>query len=182
MTLIDRLHRLQTFILETGLARSVLALPAPRMLSLPSPSSEDSEWASLYSRLVQDDALVDVTRDLFVSGFYTNAVLEAMKVLDKEVQAASERMDIAGAKLMQHVFSDDKPILVWSERKTISEKDEHRGYQWLFAGSMMGIRNPCAHEPKWMDDPRACLEALVIAQHLIAKLRKARPITKITRR
>jgi uncharacterized protein (TIGR02391 family) len=167
--LLDRIKKFQTLLLEAGVARSILALPAPRMLALPAPTSGVASHEKLFGHMISEPEIVEVSRDLFVSGFYNQAVCEALKALDKFVQAKSGNADMTGAKLMQHVFGEAKPVLEWSKRKTISEKDQHNGYQRLFAGSMIGIRNPCTHEHEWVNDPDEALECITIAQHLLRK-------------
>lgn len=171
--LLERVRKFQAFLLELGVARSVLGLPAPRMLSLPAPLSEEKSSESLFGHFVTEPEIVDVARDLFVSGFYNQAVSEAMKALDKFIQKKTGCSDRTGTQLMTHVFSETAPRLNWSNRKSQSEKDEHNGYQRLYAGSMLGIRNPCAHEHAWIDDAEEALECLVFAQHLLRKAKRA---------
>jgi uncharacterized protein (TIGR02391 family) len=174
-TLLDRIRNFQTSLLELGVARGVLALPAPRMAALPAPSSESAGPENLFAHFVTEPEIVAVARDLFVSGFYNQAVSEALKALDKYVQEKSECDDRSGTQLMNQVFSDTKPVLVWGNRKSQSEKDEHKGYMHLFMGSMIGIRNPVTHEHNWIDNAEEALECIVFAQHL---LRKAKEATK----
>ena len=37
----------------------------------------------------------------------------------------------------------------------------------IFQGSMIGIRNPRAHEHRYLDDPRNALELLALCNHLV---------------
>ena len=78
-----------------------------------------------------------------------------------------------GVALMQFVFSANSPVLMLNSFQSDSEKDEQRGYMDIFAGSMMGIRNPRAHEHELVDDPEVALEMLVMANHLMRKLHSA---------
>jgi uncharacterized protein (TIGR02391 family) len=176
--LLERLRGFQGYLHELGVARSVLALPAPRMLSLPAPSSGENEPENLFGLFVTEPEIVDVARDLFVSGFHNQAVCEAMKALDKKVQKISKISGKSGTSLMTQVFSEVSPILSWSSRETQSEKDEHNGYQRLFAGAMLGIRNPCTHEHQWVDDPETALECIVLCQHLLRKAKAAIEVVK----
>lgn len=173
--LLDRIQQFQEYLLEVGLARAVLALPAPRMLSLPSPTAEGAEPASIFGRLVTEGEIVEASRDLFASGHLSLAVQEAYKAVDKFVEAKSGK-SLSGTKLMELVFNPDRPVLAWSERATNSEKDEQRGYQRIYAGAMLGIRNPVTHEFEWVTDSDVALELLVLAQHLIRKAKAAKVI------
>jgi uncharacterized protein (TIGR02391 family) len=141
------------------------------MLSLPAPTSDEMSRERLFGYFIVEPEIVDVARDLFVSGFCSQAVNEAMKALDKLVQQKSDCPTLSGTSLMNTVFSEAKPRLVLSERSTTSEKDQHSGYHRIFSGSMLGIRNPCAHEHNWIDDVEEALECIVLAQHLVRKVK-----------
>lgn len=173
MKWIERVRKFQEHLLELGVARGVLALPAPRMLSLPSPTSEGAEWVSLYAGLITESEIVNATRDLFASGFYTQAVHEAFKVLDKFIAKKAKKHGISGSSLMEYVFSPKDPKLYWTDRKTRSECDEQEGYFRVYVGAMQGIRNPVAHELGWVDEPECALDLLAFAQHLLRKARGA---------
>ncbi len=41
-----------------------------------------------------------------------------------------------------------------------SEKDEQKGFQFLFAGSVLAIRDPRGHEYNFVDSPDKCLDHL----------------------
>ncbi|CAN7557314.1 TIGR02391 family protein [Bosea sp. LjRoot90] len=174
LRVIDGIRKFQELLLEIGLARSILALPAPRMLALPSPTVEGAEPANVFARLVSEQEILQVSRDLFVSGHYSIAVQEAYKAVDKYVVDKAGTLPVSGTQLMEVVFSPTAPILYWTERKTQSELDEQKGYQRLYAGAMLGIRNPVTHEFNWVDDPEIALELIVFAQHLIKKAKAAK--------
>jgi uncharacterized protein (TIGR02391 family) len=171
--ILDGIRKFQEYLLELGLARAVLGLPAPRMLAL-SPNLEGAEPANIFARVVTEPEIERVCRDLFVSGHYSLAVQEAYKAIDKYVGSKAGPSTLTGTQLMELAFSPATPILHWTDRKTASEIDEQRGYQRLYAGAMLGIRNPVTHEFNWVDSPEMALELLVFAQHLIRKAKVAR--------
>lgn len=171
--IIDGIKRLQEHLLETGLARAVLALPAPRMLSLPSPTAEGSEPASVFARLVVEPEIFDVSSDLFMSGHYNLSVSQAYKAVDKYVGSRVPHIRNSGTTLMDLVFSPNAPLLKWTTRDTSSEIDEQKGYHRLFAGAMLGIRNPTTHEFGWVEEPELALELIIFAQHLLRKAKIA---------
>lgn len=173
--LLEGIQRFQEHLLEVGLARSVLALPAPRMLALPSPTAEDSEPASVFARLVVEPEICSVSFDLFVSGHYNLAVAEAYKVVDKFVAIRVPDVTQNGTALMEQIFAPSAPYLRWSQMQTTSEQDEQKGYHRLYSGAMLGIRNPTTHEFGWVDEPELALELIVFAQHLLRKARTAQP-------
>jgi uncharacterized protein (TIGR02391 family) len=177
LRVLERLRKFQEHLLELGVARAVLALPAPRMLGLPSPTAEGAEPASVFARVVIEPEIEQVSRDLFMSGHYSLSVQEAYKAVDKYVKDKSGSSASTGTPLMEVVFSPNAPLLYWTERKTASEIDEQKGYQRLYSGAMLGIRNPVTHEFNWVDDPELALELIVFAQHLLRKAKTAKPST-----
>ena len=172
MNLISGLRDLQQKIREIGLGMSTLALPAPKLLLLPYDDGSSKEEI-LFSQIVTEAEISDVSRDLFESGFYNQAVSEAFKALNKYIQEKSGKVDVSDTSLMNLVFSEKNPILEWSKRTITSEKDEQKGYMFLFSGSFTGIRNPCSHEIDWIDNHETALDAILLAQHLLRKARAA---------
>jgi len=170
--MIEQIKRFQAFLVELGVARNVLALPAPRMLAIEDHTSDDSSGTTIFSHSVVEPEVVSVSRDLFASGHYNLAVSNAFLALDKLV---AERSGIrqSGTVLMDQAFSPSNPKLKWSDRLTQSEKDEQRGYHQIYAGSMLGIRNPTTHSFDWVDSPELALELLMLAQHLVRKTKLA---------
>lgn len=171
MNLIDRLRDFQQKVRDAGFGMSNLALPAPRLLLLD--YSDDAKEEILFGQLITEPELYCVSGDLFESGFYSQAVAECFKALNKFIQKKSKRLDISDTALMQLAFSEKDPLLFWSDRSSVSEKDEQKGYMFLFAGSFMAIRNPTAHEINWIDDHKTALDAILIAQHLLRKAKTA---------
>lgn len=171
--IVNSLRRLQEYIFETGLARSVLALPAPRMLALSSSNGDEATVNNVFAITVTEPEIEAVSRDLFASGHYSLSVQEAYKAIDKFIGEKSGEA-ISGTALMDRVFSPNSPLLAWTDRKNTSEKDEQMGYHRLFSGAMLGIRNPATHEFNWVEDSEIALELLVFAQHLLRKAKAAR--------
>jgi len=170
--MIEQIKRFQAFLVELGVARNVLALPAPRMLLIEDHTSDDKSGTTTYAQSIVEIDIVEVSRDLFASGHYNLAVSQAFLALDKFV---SEKSGIAksGTVLMEQAFSAASPRLFWTERLSQSEKDEQRGYMQIYSGAMMGIRNPTTHEFDWVDSPQLALELLMLAQHLMRKAKQA---------
>lgn len=172
MESLTRIRGLQLEITAAGLAGVSVTVPSSSLSSDPGVHSEADKQNQEYYLAVVDPDIVGVTRDLFVSGFYGHAVGEAFKVVDKMVASKAGLSD-AGVKLMRKAFNDASPILAWSTRSSQSEKDAHEGYGHIFAGAMLGIRNPTSHEINWIDDADEALELIVLAQHLVRKVKSA---------
>jgi uncharacterized protein (TIGR02391 family) len=109
---------------------------------------------------------------LFRNGHYANAVEDACKVLDSLVKVRSGKEDLSGTELMQNVFSPNHPILKFNDLHTDTEKSEQQGMMFLYAGAMLALRNPRAHEII-EDDPEKALEYIAFLSLLAKSLDKA---------
>ena len=82
---------------------------------------------------------------------YFHAVLEASKGLAQRIRDESG-LEGDGAKLVDKVFSVNRPVLAFNTLRTETEKTQHIGFAALLKGCFMAVRNPLAHEPKIMWD------------------------------
>ena len=128
---------------------------------------------ALFDALITDPGLIRFCRDLFIDGYYSMAVLKAFTYLANTVKNKSGITDKDGTSLMQTVLSLKSPVLMLNSLQSQSEQDQQLGYMNLFAGSMLGFRNPRAHEHDLSDSPEEAIEMLVIANHLIRVLNGA---------
>jgi uncharacterized protein (TIGR02391 family) len=94
---------------------------------------------------------------LFRDQHYANAVEDACKALNMLVKLRSGRDDLDGTNLMTTVFSAKNPVLKVNDLLDQSDADEQSGMMHLFAGAMLGLRNPRAHKLV-QDDPERALE------------------------
>lgn len=113
--------------------------------------------------------LPQIVRQLFDNGHYSQATFEAYKFVDKEV-ARLAGITESGFKLMMSVFAGTSPRIKLTDCSTTSEQDEQKGYQFLFAGSMLAIRNPRGHEYSLQESPDECLDNLTLASLLLRKI------------
>ena len=116
--------------------------------------------------------LPHIVRDLFDDGHYAQATFEAYKFLDKEIQRHSGLTE-NGYKLMMQTFGVEAPLIQLTPLHTTSEKDEQRGFQFIFAGSVLAIRNPRGHEFGVVDSPDKCLDHLSLTSLLLRRLEEA---------
>ena len=111
-------------------------------------------------------------RKLFDDGYYSEATFEAFKYVDKTVQKCSKDSE-SGFKLMMKVFDEAKPLLKLNALGNTSERDEQKGFRFLFSGAVMAIRNPRGHEVDVHDDPDTCLDHLAFASLLLRRLEQS---------
>jgi len=119
--------------------------------------------------------VVQHARPLFIKGLYLHAVFEATKAFNARVKELSGVQHLDGQRLMNYVFSTDKPIIKVSPCRTQTEKDIQDGYRALASGLMAAIRNPTAHEPALFlpMGREEALEILSLISYLFRYLEKA---------
>ena len=78
---------------------------------------------------------------------YFHAVFEATKGLAQRIRNVSG-VGYDGARLVDMVFSIDKPLLAMNTLRTETERSEHKGFALLLKGCFGAVRNPLAHEPR----------------------------------
>lgn len=125
-----------------------------------------------FDDCVHDAELRRVARKLFNDGHYARAVEEAYKYFNNLVKKRTGSPE-DGSKLMEKVFSSDKPVIMLNPGKSDSEKNEQLGYLKICSGVMTGIRNPRAHETEQKDTRLTAMQLLMFADHLICKVREA---------
>jgi uncharacterized protein (TIGR02391 family) len=113
--------------------------------------------------------LPPVVKQLFDDGHFAQSTFEAYKFVDKEVQRFSGSSE-SGFKVMMQAFAVENPLIRLNSLGTLSEKDEQKGFQFLFAGSVLAIRNPRGHEHSVVDSPDQCLDHLSLASVLLRRL------------
>lgn len=117
--------------------------------------------------------IIKVSKSLFESGHYPQAILEAFKTVNNRVKQITG-LSLDGKALMSKAFSEEKPLIALNELTTQSERDEQEGFKFLFMGAMVGIRNPLAHEDfSSFIEPHRALEYLGFASLLMGKIEVA---------
>jgi uncharacterized protein (TIGR02391 family) len=117
-------------------------------------------------------ALPPKVKTLFDDGHYAEATFQAFKFVDKTIQRLS-KLTTSGFSLMMAALPETSPLVQLTPCKTTSEKDEQKGYQFLFAGGCLAIRNPRGHEYNIEDSPDTCLDHLSLASLLLRRLEQS---------
>ena len=123
--------------------------------------------------------LPQIVQDLFDNGHYAQATFEAFKYIDKLIQKTAGTTQ-SGCKSMMQVFAGASPQILLTANKSTSEQDEQKGFKFLFAGSMLAIRNPRGHEVSLRDTPDLCLDHLALGSMLLRRLEQAGYDVKMT--
>jgi uncharacterized protein (TIGR02391 family) len=141
------------------------------------PEALSQDPVALFDALITEAELREETRLLFVNGHYPQAVEEGFKYLNNLVKRRTSS-DADGAGLMTKAFSPTSPMLKLSELRSQSQLNQQQGYMKILEGSMTGIRNPRAHEHRYLDDPRTALELLTLCNHLVRSVQTAKRARK----
>jgi len=99
-----------------------------------------------------------VSEGLFKDRHYGESVSTAFKELNHQVKQEYTRRkgaELDGADLMHTAFSPKNPVFVLADQSKESGRNTQQGFMELFAGSMIGIRNPHAHENLTLDPDKA---------------------------
>ncbi|MFH1394039.1 MAG: TIGR02391 family protein, partial [Candidatus Micrarchaeota archaeon] len=131
------------------------------------------EGISLLTERGMHPRIVEVSGSLFATEHYPQAIFEAFKEVNNSVKRKSKLLGEDGASLMTKAFNSRNPKLRFSELKTRTEIDEQDGFMHIFMGSMLGIRNPKAHENIVQKDPVKTIEYLSLASLLLRRVEEA---------
>lgn len=119
--------------------------------------------------------IIGISRSRFEAGHYADSVEAALKEVNSIVKARVKELagiELDGTDLMYRAFSPKSPLIRLDDLDTASGVSVQQGYMQLFAGSIMGIRNPKAHGNIVIDRTRA-IHFLFLASLLIHKLEEA---------
>ncbi len=136
---------------------------------------EKKKAEQLFDKIITHQQIREVSKDLFLGGKHRNAVLDAMIKIEEMVKEKAKRpkdnkgRELSGKTLMFRVFDLKEPILKWSDLQQQGEQDEHSGYCQIFAGAMLGIRNPKAHGT-FRSRPMRALQLLHLATLLAERI------------
>lgn len=107
---------------------------------------------------------------LFQNKHYSQAIFEAVKILEKEIKTKSGVRDKSGVPLVNHVFKKESPIINIVEGDESWQVDEREGFRFLFMGAFLGIKNPKSHDNPELDDPFKAMEYLSFISLLMKRL------------
>lgn len=143
---------------------------ARKIAQYASPSSEvKEETTHPFDQRNIHPEISNVSLKLFDDGHYSQATFEAFKYLDKKVAKLAKAKE-SGHGLMMATFKESSPAIQLNSLGTSSEKNEQKGYQFLFSGSVLAIRNPRGHEVGLHDSIEQSLDHLGLASMLLRRL------------
>ena len=105
-------------------------------------NNPSSIWENIHPQIVA------VSKARFDNEHYADAVEAAFKEINtrvKKIYKDRTSVEKDGAKLMLAAFSVQNPIIKLGDISTETGTNIQQGYMEMFAGAMIGIRNPQAH-------------------------------------
>ncbi|HYX37826.1 MAG TPA: TIGR02391 family protein [Oligoflexus sp.] len=136
------------------------------VLKKPSVPSAEPYFAMMHATIVAQ------AKRRFDNKEYADAVEAAFKEVNVRVKAFVKdktQKELDGTGLMTFAFSLSDPIIALADTSNQNGKNEQDGYARIFAGSILGIRNPKAHNNLSIT-PERCIHHLMLASLLMYKL------------
>ncbi len=105
----------------------------------------------LYNELITHVEIRAASEVHFKGGQYRSAIFDSWVALESMIKQKIRGYpdesihSLTTTRLMRKVFNLENPILTWKTLENTDDRDEYAGYSHIFAGSMLGIRNPKAH-------------------------------------
>ena len=111
--------------------------------------------AKFRGRRLHPEVLKYCRAEMMVENYF-HAVFEAAKGLAQRIRNMSG-IGHDGARLVDTVFSIDRPLLAMNTLQSETERSEHKGFALLLKGCFGAVRNPLAHGPRilWEDEDDA---------------------------
>ncbi|CDI05153.1 TIGR02391 family protein [Candidatus Nitrosotenuis uzonensis] len=117
--------------------------------------------------------IVAVSEKLYRNKHYSQAIFEAVKVLEMEIKTKSRIRDKIGVNLVNHVFNKDHPTIKIVEGDESAQIDEREGFRFLYMGAFLGIKDPKSHSTPNLEDSAKALEYIAFLSLLMKRLDEA---------
>lgn len=131
----------------------------------------------LYDLMELHPKIVEVTRSQFKSGHYSEAIFNAFRCIEIRVKKKSG-LKKRGWSLMQDAFNENHPRIKINSMQNDYEIDEQAGFKHIYAGAMLGIRNPKAHADIKQKDSHRTLEYLSLASLLVKRVEEGEKVNE----
>ncbi len=140
--------------------------------------SESAEVARpRWPHLIHLHRELDSAWSLYRDEYYDEAVRKASQRYANRAKELTNRPDLDGSALMEHAFSAQSPLLEFSDRGTLIERDEHDGYRFLAVGLTRALRNVLSHTDSYGLDEASALEWLTFISAMHRRLDQAQQVT-----
>lgn len=134
----------------------------------------DDNISYVFWSIIHPD-IVKVVQRKFVFNMYSEAVRSALVEIEDKIRKIVKTKtgnELSGDTLMRTALSPNNPIITLDNIDTQEGKDIQKGYMDIYAGSMVGIRNPKSHRNFEIDKVKA-IHFIFLASLLMKKLDEA---------
>ena len=134
-------------------------------------STQMSEHNEIFDSLITNPEIRLVSENSFKAHSFRTAVFDSYVKLEEMIKEKTnfpkdnKGRELIGVGLMHKVFDVKNPLLLWNPLRTQAERDEIEGFKYIFAGAMLGIKNPISHQVEYQDPWRA-LNHIILANYL----------------
>jgi uncharacterized protein (TIGR02391 family) len=138
-------------------------------------SSEAFESSTFDFWSIIHNSIVSVAKEKFEDEHFADAAESAFKEVNTRVKGIVKNKigeELDGANLMFKAFPSRNPLIILGDLSTETGRNIQEGYLHIFAGAMLGIRNPKAHDNITISRERA-IHFIVLASLLMYKLDEA---------
>ncbi len=128
---------------EKGCALTPEDSPVKNLIKETTKNSQPDFWSMIHKDIVE------VSKNKFEDGYYADSVESAFKEINTRVKKIVKNNigeELDGKSLMNRAFSVNNPVIALDDLSSETGKNIQQGYMQIFAGAMIGIRNPKAHE------------------------------------
>ena len=115
---------------------------------------------------------ISVARSLVADGRLSEAVFEALRLVEERVRSLTSSDD-SGRALMESVFGARPPQLDVTTATGQAAEDEREGFRLLFTGVMLALQNPNGAGKAVLAAVDETLECLAVASMLMRRLDRA---------
>ena len=113
---------------------------------------------------------------LYKGGYFDEAVRKAAQRFVNRIKEGLGLSDLDGAALIERSFSNKTPLLVFNDRETPTERNEHDGFRHLAVGMVRGLRNVLSHEDNYGLTAATALEWLAFISAMHRRLDNTRQV------
>lgn len=142
----------------------------PESILWPSSVGTKGSWDQFFRDM--HPTVRKISQQKFNDGHYADAVESAFKEINDQVKKLyhiAKGLEKDGRDLMMSAFSEKDPAVKLTDLSNMSEINIQKGFKYIFAGSIVGIRNPKAHSNVSIP-PSEAIHMLFLASLLFKKI------------
>ncbi|MFA6236061.1 MAG: TIGR02391 family protein [Bacteriovorax sp.] len=145
----------------------------PNSILNPMSMPTSKRWEHYFE--LMNPKVIEFSKKQFIDGYISESVFSSFKeinVMVKNKYRTSAGLELDGKDLMMKAFGSEAPVIKLTDLDNITDNNIQEGYRFIFAGAMVAIRNPKAHDKITISEERG-IHLLFLASLLFDKLNEA---------